>query len=367
MVGNFARGAGGGIYLNNSDATIYRCEILSNWAEEAAGAGIFIYQSNPLIQNCVVAGNYGYHSGGISCYNDSAATIINCTISDNYARAEYGPDGLKCAWDGHADIKNTIFWTDTRWWQSRDDQQTDPNYTKHIFLESGGSLSISYSNVEGGWEGIQLKHDDCMLDWGIGNLNADPLFARYFFFDYHLKSGSGRWTPIAESNGDYNEDDIINFRDFAILAYYWNQSDPPQYVDLDNDGLIDINDLEIFCLRWLGEGDNTAGWVKDDVNSPCLDAGDPNWPYALEPNPNGARVNMGAYGNTNEASMTTEIAIERRFPDLDDDKDVDFIDFALFANFWLETGGSIEADFDYSSFVNYVDLEEFCRWWLWGK
>jgi hypothetical protein len=334
---------------------------------EAAGAGIFIYNSNPLIQNCVIAGNFGFHSGGISCYEDSNATILNCTISDNYAYN--GPEGLKCAWSGHADVKNTIFWTDTRWWQWLYNQQPDPNSLpqKHIFLERDGSLSVSYSDIEGGWEGINLQDANCILDWSIGNLNADPLFARYFFFDYHLKSGVGRWTSIKESNGDYDDDGWINFKDFAIFAYYWKQPAPPQYVDLNNDGCLDTNDLEIFCLRWLGPGDNTAGWVKDDVNSPCLDAGDPNSPYALEPNPNGARVNMGAYGNTDQASMTTGTAVERRFPDLDDDKDVDFIDFALFANLWLAKGSDIPADFDYSNIVNYVDLVEFCRWWLWGK
>ena len=35
--------------------------------------------------------------------------------------------------------------------------------------------------------------------------------------------------------------------------------------------------------------------------SPCIDAGYPTSDYSLEPQPNGGRINMGAYGNTAEA------------------------------------------------------------------
>jgi hypothetical protein len=42
----------------------------------------------------------------------------------------------------------------------------------------------------------------------------------------------------------------------------------------------------------------------DDVTSPCIDAGDPNSPVGDEPEPNGDRINMGAYGGTTEASKS---------------------------------------------------------------
>jgi hypothetical protein len=64
--------------------------------------------------------------------------------------------------------------------------------------------------------------------------------------DYHLKSGTGRWDPI--------------------------------------------------------EGD----WIRDDVNSLCIDAGDPGSPVGDEPEPNGGIINMGAYGGTEQASMSPE-------------------------------------------------------------
>jgi len=82
---------------------------------------------------------------------------------------------------------------------------------------------------------------------GEGNIDVDPLFADPGAGDYHLKSQAGRWDPATES------------------------------------------------------------WVIDDVNSPCIDAGNPDHPdaAAFEPDPSGGRVNMGAYGGTPEASKST--------------------------------------------------------------
>ncbi len=43
--------------------------------------------------------------------------------------------------------------------------------------------------------------------------------------------------------------------------------------------------------------------LTDDANqSPVIDRGGPNDPYQNEPEPNGNFVNLGAYGNTAQAS-----------------------------------------------------------------
>jgi hypothetical protein len=50
---------------------------------------------------------------------------------------------------------------------------------------------------------------------------------------------------------------------------------------------------------------DTATWVKDSVDSPCIDTGDPNSDCSLEPAPNNGCINMGAYGGTVQASKST--------------------------------------------------------------
>ncbi len=45
-------------------------------------------------------------------------------------------------------------------------------------------------------------------------------------------------------------------------------------------------------------------WVLDEMTSPCIDEGDPSDDVGFEPNPNGGRINIGAYGGTAEASKS---------------------------------------------------------------
>jgi len=45
-------------------------------------------------------------------------------------------------------------------------------------------------------------------------------------------------------------------------------------------------------------------WVLDNETSPCIDAGNPNDDFTKERQPNGGRINMGAYGGTSYASLS---------------------------------------------------------------
>ncbi len=70
--------------------------------------------------------------------------------------------------------------------------------------------------------------------------------------------------------------------------------------------------------------------------SPCIDAGDPLSDFSLEPEPNGGRVNMGAYGNTPQAAT---IGLGPGFDDLPDDWEM--LHFGH-----LDYGGMEDADGD---------------------
>jgi len=60
--------------------------------------------------------------------------------------------------------------------------------------------------------------------------------------------------------------------------------------------------------------DGVAGSPDDDVHllplSPCIDTGDPTYDFSLEPEPDGGRINIGAYGNTPEAATRGWLYIE---------------------------------------------------------
>src|SRR6185369_5900681 len=47
-----------------------------------------------------------------------------------------------------------------------------------------------------------------------------------------------------------------------------------------------------------------GAFVNDAANSPAIDRGDPTSSFANEPAPNGAFVDLGAYGNTSQASKS---------------------------------------------------------------
>ncbi len=70
----------------------------------------------------------------------------------------------------------------------------------------------------------------------------------------------------------------------------------PQFADRTNHDF----HLKSQYGRWNG-----TTWITDEITSPCIDGGDPEDDYAKEPSPNGGRINIGVYGNTGEASKSS--------------------------------------------------------------
>ena len=84
---------GGGIYLENSTARISHTKILSNFAVSiggfgtptGAGGGIYCLNSNPTFTEIEIADNTGIGSGGGIFLSNSYPTILNSLISNNVA------------------------------------------------------------------------------------------------------------------------------------------------------------------------------------------------------------------------------------------------------------------------------------------
>jgi len=148
---------------------------------------------------------------------------------------------------------------------------------------------------------------------------------------------------IAHNTGaDWNQGHAIHVEDNSEVrirnGIFWENTSTDNSVDffVDDTSSLHIH-YSIFQIGHAGNGDfqtfnsftddplfgdaeagnfylkSTAGrwnptsetWVTDDVSSPAIDAGDPDSPFDNEPTPNGDRVNLGAFGNTPYASMSS--------------------------------------------------------------
>jgi len=227
------------------------------------------------LTNCTIVQNSCEDDCAGLCSGDNSPTIvINCTIWGNSAGTDCG--GLGCYNGVSATVTNSILWGNT----------SATGIGDEIYLgQAPTEFSITYSNVAGGQAGVYVQGSST-LNWGAGNIEADPCFARLGYWDrnlvdgdYHLKSQAGRWDP------------------------------------------------------------NSQSWVQDDVTSPCIDAGDPMSPIGLESFPNGGFVNMGVYGCIPEASKSyfgEPICGTIVAGDINGDCQVDRADLAIMALHWTD-------------------------------
>jgi hypothetical protein len=337
---------GGGISCIFSDPNIVGCTIMNN-NSGLEGGGIDSGGSNPNILNCLIIKNIAPLGSGINCYFSGLTNVINCTITANLADNTGG--AIHCWSDGIAIIKNSILWANSA------------ANGAEIGLQENGSVFVSYCDIEGGQTGV---YDPCgFLSWGNGNIDSDPCFGLFStnenpnLWDFHLKSVSGRWNSTFYKI-DLSRDGLINLVEFVRMANVWmQQGDRPE--DFDNSGIVDWYDVELFAQYYLANSIEDS-WIMDSLNSPCIDAGDPNSDWMAESWPNGNRINLGAYGGLCEASKSGNIA------DFDINGKVDFIDYAMFAEKWNHETNSIE-DINRDGIVDMLDLDIFTENWLWSQ
>jgi len=262
---------GAGMDTSDTDPTLTKCTFVSNWADNGGAINIYMGGEHTLA-NCTLIENTAQDGGGLLCYG-GRTTMTNCTLAENTTYASTGT--ISCYSSAHVELKNCILWANA------------PATGYEIFLSGeGGGLRagydtawVTYSDVHAGQSAVFVA-DDCTLNWGSGNIDADPCFADPNNGNYHLQSQAGRYDP------------------------------------------------------------NTETWVIDEVTSACIDAGDPMDPIGPEPFPNGGMINMGAYGGTEEASKSyfgqppceTIVA-----GDINGDCQINFEDFRLMALHWCES------------------------------
>ena len=196
--GNSASGGAGMTNMNSSNPTLTNCTFSGNsgWG----GAGMYNNNSSPTLTNCIFSGNQAAdQGGGIANYTNSRPTLTNCTFSGNSARFGGG------IWNNRGSsstLTNCILWGDTA-------RTAGPEIFLGVIYIHYSTLTVSYSDVDGGETAVYLQSSGCTLNWGDGNIDADPLFA-----DANLRLSAGSPCINAGSN--------------AAL--------PPDTADLDGDG-----------------------------------------------------------------------------------------------------------------------------------
>ncbi len=255
--GNSAGSSGGGIKCAySSSMTLTNCNITGNSAGSEQGGGVYcVHNSSVTMTGCIVSGNSTTEKsgGGVSSWDNSSLTMTDCTIVENSAGNWGG--GVGCYKGASATVTNSILWGNMA-----------PIGRQISVRRSPSTLTIDYSNVAGGEAAADVEGDNSTLNWGAGNIDADPLFAE-----------PGYWADI---------------NDPTIIV----EPDDPNSMWIEGD-----YHLKSQAGRW---DPNSDSWVQDDVTSPCIDTGDPMSPVGLESFPNGGFVNMGAYGGTAEASKS---------------------------------------------------------------
>ena len=317
---------GAGIYCDNSSSpVISNCIISGNSAEMLGGGILCDNNSSPVIVGCTISDNWALDGGGVECSLGARPKFTNCVISNNRAlESSGGGGGLECTANSSVELTNCTlvgniasgFGGAVRCWQDSEvaikncilvgnDANEGLQIALDSFISNPSTVSVNYSDIEGGQEGVYACLGTILV-WGSGNMDIDPCFASFDLngdpniWDFHLQSAYGRWDP------------------------------------------------------------NNKIWVTDSNMSPCIDTGDPNLDWSAEPWPNGKRINMGAYGGTNQASMNGNPG------DFNIDGEVNFEDFCELAGKWGYEGSFIE-NLNNNGTVDFADLRIFAENWLWRQ
>lgn len=254
-----------GIYAEGQTGWGVGCQFVNNYCHDNPNGIYLVNSTHSVIGNRLSNNTYGL----------SLAYANSHTITSNiFANNTYGIYGGY--YGGHNILRNIFYGNATAWYNPEGNGSWVVNFVNNsIYGTTGNAIFIAsvvtYSPV------VTLKNNIVSSSggWGI--------------------TTSGTNNTIAE---DYN-------------CYYNNTSgavNTNYSITRGGHSIFDKNPLFVnpagqdFHLRSKGGTWNGSGWTRYSEHSPCIDAGDPASSWTNEPQPNGGRVNMGAYGNTAEAS-----------------------------------------------------------------
>ena len=125
------------------------------------------------IYNCLFNNNQTAGGGAASAVaTGSKVNFINCTFASNSGGA-----ALTLRNDSHSALVNNIFWENENY-----------NFILTAVTDSTPcSLNIDYCDIQYGLDSIVVNDTISVINWGLGNIDSDPLFVDILNNDFHLQ------------------------------------------------------------------------------------------------------------------------------------------------------------------------------------
>jgi hypothetical protein len=313
--------AGGGIYCDTSSPTINNCRLINNYSN-GKGGGIYCGYSSAQIIGCTITNNiasYG-EGGGIALIHGNPK-IDKCEIIGNGISTGNNRGALylgKC----NAQVTNSFFTGNKSQWC--------------IYCGYSGNYTITNCTI------VRNRK------WAWGSA-------------IHCKGATTTVANCICRDNSYGGDGNREIKDATSVTYTNVEGGLPGEGNIDADPCFVSGPDGDYYLSQIAAG--------QAVDSPCVDAGsDTAVSLCMDQcttRTDGANdvgvVNMGYhYGDCHCGSNVA---------DLDDDLDVDFVDYAILAGQWLEEPGVPSADIapeGGDGIVNESDLAILVDEWLWG-
>lgn len=261
--------------VKSSILSLTRCKFIAN---RTRGVNGLVSIGSGTVKGCVFAGNEEYGTettdGANGCLAASGScTIENCTFAYNVSCSKGGAAAFNGK-GGTSTVRNCLFFGNV---------VADGNAGGADVRSTGaaGIVNLDYS---------AFRVDDVMC------LSGDSLFP------------GENITTVPDAYFVTDKDDFLDLLVTAAGATKTlSRATAPFHLDYERADEIDGFDVHVRSVA--GYFDNTgAELTAAGVYPKSIDAGDPDSDRTNEPSPNGDRINLGAYGNTTEATKTPQYA-----------------------------------------------------------
>ena len=283
---NGQSGYGGGVHCSHSSPSLENITINSN-SVSLVGGGIYCWYSNPNLENVTIMDNTALRGGGFSCWG-SNPNLENVTIANNSATDNGG--GIQCYANSNLDLENVSIIGNSA-----------ENNGAGIFCDSSNlnlsNVIITENTADNRGGGIYYHSSNSILTNALIAGNSAITFGGGIY----VSSGQDLTiinVTIVDNSAFYGGGIYSTLYAYPSLVNSIVFYNLPQEIYLNNDSLtVSYSDID---GGWTGESNiNTDPLFVDPENgdyhltesSPCIDAGNPNFPF----DPDGTIADIGAF------------------------------------------------------------------------